>query len=67
MGENVCKCCNWQGVNLQNMQWAPAAQYQKKPNNPIKKSKHTFLQSHTDGQKTHEKILKVANYQRNEN
>ena len=36
MGENICKWSNWQGVNLQNLQAAHAAQYQK-PNNPIQK------------------------------
>ena len=43
-----------------------AAQYQKKPNNPIQKmgrrSKQTFLQRHTDGQKPHEKMLNITNY-----
>ena len=37
MGENICKWCNWQGLNFQNIQTAHIAQYQKKPNNPIKK------------------------------
>jgi len=27
--ENICKWSNWQGINLQNMQTPPAAQYQK--------------------------------------
>ena len=35
MGENIFKCCDWQRINLQNLQTAHAAQYQK--NNPIKK------------------------------
>ena len=30
MGENICKLCNQQGINLQNIQTAHAAQYQKK-------------------------------------
>ena len=30
MGENICKQCDWQGINLQNTQTAHAAQYQKK-------------------------------------
>ena len=30
MGENICKQCNWQGINLQNIQTAHAAQYQSK-------------------------------------
>ena len=28
MGENICKGCDWQGINLQNMQTANTAQYQ---------------------------------------
>ena len=35
MGRNICKQCNWQGVNLQNIQTTHAAQYQK--NNSIQK------------------------------
>ena len=34
MGENICKQSNQQGINLQNIQTAHAAQEQK--NNPIK-------------------------------
>ena len=37
MGENICKGRNWQGINLQNIQTAHAVQYQKIPNNLIKK------------------------------
>ena len=34
----------------------------------IRKSKKTFLQrGHTHGQQAHEKIFKIANYQRNAN
>ena len=29
MGGNICKQSNWQGINLQNIQTAHAAQYQK--------------------------------------
>ena len=29
MGENICKWSNWQGINLQNIQTAHAAQYQE--------------------------------------
>ena len=35
MGENICKQNNWQRFNLQNIQAAHAAQFQK--NNPIQK------------------------------
>ena len=68
MGENIHKQSNWQGINLQNIQTAYAAQYKKKkmPKNPIKKtsrSKLTFLQRrHTDGQEAHEKMLRITNY-----
>ena len=27
MGEDICKCCDWQGINLQNIQIAHTAQY----------------------------------------
>ena len=37
MGGNICKQSNRQGINLQNLERAHAAQYQEKPNNPIKK------------------------------
>ena len=36
MGENICKWRNWQSINLQNIQAAHAAQYQK-TNNLIQK------------------------------
>ena len=29
MEENICKQSNWQGINLQNIQAVPTAQYQK--------------------------------------
>ena len=37
MGENICKWSNWKRINLQNIQAAHAAQYQKnkQTNNPI--------------------------------
>ena len=35
MGENICKWFDQQGINLQNLQTAHAAQYQK-ANNLIK-------------------------------
>ena len=65
MGENICKQSNQQGINLQNIHIAHPAQYQKKPNNPIKngrKSKQTFLhRRYTDGQKAQEKMLNITN------
>ena len=35
MGENICKWCDWQGLNLKNIQTAHTAQKQEE--NPIKK------------------------------
>ena len=71
MGENICKSNDWQGVNLQNLQTAPAAQYQKnkQPNQKIdRRPKQIFLQRrHTDSQETHEKMINTTNYQRNTN
>ena len=37
MGENICKWSNWQRINLQNIQEAHAAWYEKKEKNPIQK------------------------------
>ena len=66
MGENICKRCDRQGFNLQNIQTAHAAQYQKnkQPNQKIgRRPKQTFLQRrHADGQQAHEKMLIIANY-----
>ena len=66
MGENICKQCDRQGLNFQNIQTAHTTQQQQK-NNPIKKwaedLKQTFLhRRHTDGQQTHEKMLNIPNY-----
>ena len=36
MGENICKWCNWQGLNFQNTQTAYTTQQHQK-NNPIEK------------------------------
>ena len=58
-------------MNLPNTQIPLAAQHQKnkQPKQKMgRRSKETFLlRRHTDGQKTHEKILRIANYQRNIN
>ena len=37
LGENICKACDWQGINFQNIQTAHTTQQQQKTNNPIKK------------------------------
>ena len=34
MGENICKLWDWKGINLQHIQTAYTAQYQKKKKNP---------------------------------
>ena len=71
MGENTCKQCDQQGLNLQNIQTAPAALHPKNKQLNQKMSrgfKQTFLQKrHTDGQKAHEKMPDMANYYRNTN
>ena len=37
MGEDICKWCDWQGINFQNIQTAHTAKYQKnkKPNSKM--------------------------------
>ena len=70
MGGNICKWCDWQGINLQNIETAHAAQYQKKKKKHNQKMgrRSKILQStYIDGQETHEKMLNITNYQRNEN
>ena len=66
MGENACKQCDQQGINLQNIQTAPAALHPKNKqlNQKVSRgSKQTFLQKrHTDGQQTHAKMLNIAYY-----
>ena len=58
MGKNICKQSNWQEINLQNIQTAHAAQYQKNNQKMGRRPKETFLQGrHTDGQEAHEKML----------
>ena len=37
MGENICKWCNWEEFNFENIQTANTTQQQKIPNNPIEK------------------------------
>ena len=43
MGENICKSCDWQGVNIQNMQ---TAETMSKKQADQSKSGHTFFQNH---------------------
>ena len=53
MGENNSKQTNWQRINLQNIQAAHVAQYQRNEQSNQKmgqRTKQTFLQRrHTDG------------------
>ena len=65
MGENICKWCDWQGINLQNIQTAHAAQYKKKKFNQKMGRRPKILQStYTEA---HEKMLNITSYERNEN
>ena len=66
MGENICKRINRQRINLQNIQAAHAAQYQKnkQPNPKMgRRPKQTFLQKrYTDCQQTNERMLNIINH-----
>ena len=69
MGENICKWSNGQRINLQNIQTAHGAQYQKNEQTiqlkkwVSQKPKQTSLQGrHTDDEKAHEKMLNIINY-----
>ena len=71
LGENVCKQCNQQGINFQNMQRAHVAQYSlpkqtKQPNQKMgRRSKKTFLQKrNTVGQNSHEKMFNIATWRK---
>ena len=66
MGENICKWSNWQKINLQNIQAAHAAQYEKnkEPNQKMDvRPKQTFPpRRYTDCQQTHERMLNITNH-----
>ena len=58
-GENICKRCDQQEINFQNIQAPHTAQYiyiLKIYSKNRQKTKSTFVQRrHTDGQQTHER------------
>ena len=66
LGENNSKRSNRQRINLKNIQATPPVQLQKNkwPNQKMgQRTKQTFLQGrHTDGYKTHEKMLNITHY-----
>ena len=43
MGENSFKQCNWQGLNLQNIQTTHITHQPKNPHNPIKNGQKTWI------------------------
>ena len=62
LGEIICKKCNQQGLNFQNIQKAHITWYIFKKLNQKRgrRTKQTFLQRRrTDGQQTHEKMLNI--------
>ena len=65
MGE-ICKSCDWQGVNLQILQRAHVAQYQE--NNLIKNGQKTWIdispKKNTCGQHANEKMLNITNLEK---
>ena len=63
-GKNVCKWCDWQGVNIQNIQTHTTQYLKTKKKGTIKKwADLKFLQRrHTDGEQTHEKVFNIGNY-----
>ena len=70
MGENICKGCYRQGLNLQNIQTAYTIQQQK--DNPIEKLSEDLNRQFSKediqtANRQHEKMFNITNYQRNTN
>ena len=65
IGQNTWEQCYQQAINLQNIQTAHGAQYQRNKN-PIKKwaedLSRLHQRRHTDGKETHENMLNMTNY-----
>ena len=62
IGENSCKWYKQQGINIQNIQPAHVAQYQKNKQSKMgRRPKQTCLQIHTDDQQVQEKMLNITN------
>ena len=59
MGENICKQCDWQGINLQNIQTLVYYTYVYLYNK-LMYIEYMYIYSH-------EKMLNITNYQRNKN
>ena len=74
MGENICKCSNLQGINLQNIQTFKqsskytkyAAQYQTEQNYPIKKNEQIQIdispRIHKDDKIARQDAHSITNY-----
>ena len=72
MGENICKLCIWQGLNVKKKktEGAPTTPKQKKLITRILKwakdlNRDFFKEDVTNGRQVYEKMLKVTNHQGN--
>ena len=66
MGENICKQCDQEGRDLQNIQTAHTTQQKKKKkkaNNPIEKwAEDLSSKEEIQSQEASEKLLSITNY-----